>query len=62
MQPRHTWNLEEEVVSDRVAGASLLQDDTGQEVVVVDGDGAVVVHDQRCPFIRNLLHAVDFIT
>lgn len=56
-----TWDLEEEVVGHRVAGPSFLDDDSGQEVVVVDGDGSVVVDDQGRPLLRDLLHAVDLV-
>lgn len=56
-----TRDLEEEVVSYRVAGTSLLDDDIGQEVVVIDGNGSVIINNQSWAFVRDLLHAVDFI-
>lgn len=56
-----TWDLEEKMVSNRVAGSSLLDDETGQEVVVVDRNGSVIVHYQRWSFVWDLLHAIDFI-
>lgn len=57
-----TWDLENEVVSHRVAGPPLLNDHTGQEVIVVNGDGAMVVDYECRAHVRDLLHPVDFIT
>lgn len=45
----------------RVTGSSLLDDHIGQEVVVVDGNGSMIVDYQRCSFVRDLLHPVDLI-
>lgn len=56
-----TWDLEQEVVGHRVARSSLLDDDVGQEVVVVDRNGSVVVHNQCWSFFWDLLHPVDLI-
>lgn len=51
-----TWDLEEEMVSYRVAGPSLLDDNIGQKVIVVYGNGSMIVHYQCWSFIRDLLH------
>lgn len=56
-----TRDLEEEVVGYRVAGASLLDDDVSQEVVIINGNGSVIVNNQSWSFVGDLLHAVDFI-
>lgn len=57
----NTWDLEEEVVSYRVAGPSLLNDNTGQKVIVVNGNGSMVVHYECWSYVRYLLHPVDLI-
>lgn len=62
MQCKNTWNLENEVVGDRVASPSLLNDYTGQEIIVVNGDGSMVVDYQGRSHVRDLLHSMDFIT
>lgn len=49
------------MVGHGVAGASPLEDDAGQEVVVVHGDRSVVVDDERRAGGRDLLQAVDLI-
>lgn len=57
----NTWDLEEEVVGYRVAGPSLLNDNTGQKVIVVNGNGSMVVHYQCGSDVRYLLHPMDLI-
>lgn len=56
-----TWYFEKEVVGDRVAGPSFLENDIGQEVVVINGNGSVIVHDERRPLVGDLVHAVDLV-
>lgn len=56
-----TWDLEEEVVSYRVAGPSLLDDNIGQKVIVVNGNGSMIVHYQCWSFVRDFLHPMDLI-
>lgn len=56
-----TWDLKEEVVGYGVAGPSLLNDNVSEEVVVVDWNGSVIVHDQSWSFIGNLFHTMNLI-
>lgn len=58
----NTWDLENEVVSHRVAGPALLNDHTGKEVIVVDGNGSMVVDYQGRSRVRYLVQPVDLIT
>jgi len=57
-----TRDLEDEVVSYRVAGTSFLDNNIGQEVVVVNWNGSMIVHYQGWSFVRDLLHSMDFIS
>lgn len=60
-QRNHTWDLKEEVVRYRVAGASFLNNNIGQEVIVVDGNGSMVIDYQRWPCVWYLLHPMNLI-
>lgn len=49
------------MVSDRVAGPSLLDDNIGQKVIVIDGNGSMIIHYQCWSFVRDLLHPMNLI-
>lgn len=57
-----TWDLENEVVGNRVASPALLNDHTGKEIIVVNGNGSMIVDYQCRSRVRYLLQPVDFIT
>lgn len=50
-----TWNGKEEAISDRLDQSPLEEDTLGQEVIVVEGNGPMVVDDEGCPLLRNVL-------
>lgn len=56
-----TWDLEEEVVSYRVTGPPLLENNIGQKVIIINGNSSMVVHYQCWSFVRYFLHPMDFI-
>lgn len=62
VQSVKTWDLENEVVSDRVASPALLNDHTGKKIIVVNGNGSMIVDYQCRSRVRYLLQPVDFIT
>lgn len=56
-----TWDLEEEVVSDRVAGPPLLNNNVCQKVIVVNGNGSMVIDYQGWSRVWDLLHSMNLI-
>lgn len=56
-----TWDLEEEVVSYRVAGPPLLNNNICQKVIVVNGNGSMVIDYQSWSCVWDLLHSMNLI-
>lgn len=50
-----TWDLEQEVISHRVTRAAFLDDQSRQEVVVVDGNRSMIIDDEGGSVFWNLL-------
>lgn len=58
---KQTWDLEEEVVAYRVAGPSFLNNDVCQKVIVVNGNGSMVIDYQCRSCVWDLLHSMNLI-
>lgn len=56
-----TWDLEEEVVAYRVAGPSFLNNDVCQKVIVVNGNGSMVIDYQCWSCVWDLLHSMNLV-
>lgn len=58
---KQTWDLEEEVVAHRVAGPPFLNDNISQKVIVVNGNGSMVIDYQCWSCVWDLLHSMNLI-
>ena len=53
-----TWDMKQEVVANSSYMALFFQQTSCSQVIEINGQGSVVVHNQRCSSIRDLLQTI----